>query len=152
MFVKRGSSCLIGSMMCGLTVAIATSCSRTDSTEASRLPVFPVSGKVLVNHQPADGALVVFHPVGAAQSNDLRPRGKTGPDGSFALGTYKNADGAPAGQYVVTIIWPAGRSGPMPDPDLAPDRLRGRYSNPKTSPLRVRIEQRQQALTPFQLK
>lgn len=135
-----------------MIVATAASCSRPDEAQSGREPVFPVRGTVLVDGQPAENALVVFHAVGASETETLRPNGRTAADGSFALGTYESSDGAPAGDYVATVIWPETASGPMPDPDSAPDRLRGRYAVPQRSPLRARVEQTENELPSFELK
>lgn len=121
------------------------------SPDEALLPVFPVSGKVEVDGEPAEGALVVFHPV-TELPGELRPSGETGADGTFALSTYDSGDGAPTGEYRVTIVIPVTPAGPNPDPDLAPDRLRGRYANPATSNLQVVVEERENKLPVFAVK
>lgn len=125
------------------------SCSERDLTEQ---PVFPVTGSVLVRDQPAENALVVFHPLGQNAGENLRPSGRVEADGTFTLESYRTDDGAPAGEYAVTVVWPEEASGPMPDPDLAPDRLRGRYANPQESSLRVSVAAEENHLPPFDLK
>jgi hypothetical protein len=54
---------------------------------------------------------VVFHPKDNADPQAPRPFGTAGADGSFGLTTSRPGDGAPAGEYRVTVIWPgaAGR-------------------------------------------
>ena len=72
-----------------------------------RKPTFAVSGKVLDGTKPLANVAVVFHPVG---DDGPKPRGKTDADGAFSLTTYDTADGAPAGEYRVTLeLWLAGR-------------------------------------------
>ena len=79
--------------------------------------------------RPAAGASVAFHPERDPADPDLpRPRATVRADGSFTLGTYEEGDGAPAGSYVVTVVWAAGpRDG---------DKLSGRYSSPAHPRLR----------------
>src|SRR5262245_1066888 len=69
-------------------------------------PLYPVSGHVYCNGQPAEGALVVFHPVDdSGEMVVLRPSAAVRADGFFELGSYKSGDGAPAGDYRVTVQW-----------------------------------------------
>src|SRR5262245_25475123 len=71
-----------------------------------RIEVDPVVGKLLVNGVPAANAMVAFHPLGTGGPAALRPVGVTGPDGTFCLTSYEAGDGAPAGEYAVTAVWP----------------------------------------------
>jgi hypothetical protein len=131
--------------------------------------VYPVSGQVLLNGQPLAGALVALHPVGEMDVAlpSVRPNGRTGPDGTFVLTTYETHDGAPPGEYAVIVeCHPA--AGPAPGrpgaqgygtgkPDAepkyeAPDRLGGRYRDPRHSGLRVRLAPEPTVLPPFHLK
>jgi hypothetical protein len=120
---------------------------------------YPVSGIVTVAGQPAHGAVVTLHP----QSNDaalekLRPHGTVGRDGRFELSCYGRGDGAPAGEYKVTIVWEVGDASPdnrhSEDPESlpeAPDRLQGRYRAAETTPLRATIVKGENNLEPFAL-
>src|SRR4051794_35124208 len=72
----------------------------------ARKPVYPVRGSVFVDGQPAVRAQVVLHPLDDPDPNAVRPSGDVGPDGTFVLHTYTADDGAPAGQYAVTVTWP----------------------------------------------
>lgn len=106
-----------------------------------RLEVFPVSGEVFVDGDPAQGAMVFMHPDTPHQIPEgARPVSSTAQvdeNGKFEIATYGAADGAPAGKYKVTIIWEqaVGISG-RPD---GPDKLRGRYSNPQESKIEVEV-------------
>jgi hypothetical protein len=108
----------------------------------SRPAAYPVRGLVFVQGQPAANASVVLHPLGDdPRLQRLRPNGWVASDGSFTLTTYTPEDGAPAGDYAVAIVWPAGNPA-APDPEdqvSGPDRLEGRYGDPATSELRASI-------------
>jgi hypothetical protein len=111
-------------------------------------PAFPVRGQVFYQGQPTPHAFLVFHPVGEEGPDAVRPVGYAAPDGTFTLTSYKENDGAPAGEYAVTVEWrglPA-REG-EPGPNLLPDR----YNRATTSGLRVRIVEGDNPLPPFQL-
>lgn len=116
--------------------------------DGDRVLLYPVEGRVEVDGEAAEGIKVTLHPADRVGDIDaLRPRGTTGPDGSFTLGTYEAGDGAPAGHYLVTLFWPDAPPGPSP-PD---DRLGGAYANPETSDLRVTIRDEPTRLEPFRV-
>jgi hypothetical protein len=117
-----------------------------------------VQGKVLYQGQAAKGAQVVFHPKGKDDLLTIRPTGITGEDGTFTLTSGKDA-GAPAGEYVVTIIWPeeppAAKNAPkitMEGPPTPPDRLKGRYANREASTFTAVIKSGANQLEPFDLR
>ena len=120
-----------------------------------RLPVNRVGGSVFVVGKPAVGAKLFFHPVDAGfNPRALRPFAEVAEDGTFELSTYLADDGAPEGDYVVTIYWPAPKKlfkGKFEDDSLAPDRLKDLYSNPRTSKLRAHINCGDNLLPPFEL-
>lgn len=76
----------------------------------------PATGKVVFNKTtPPVGALVVFHPKDPALAKAMSgtPLAKVGEDGTFALTSYAEADGAPPGEYGVTIDWrPPAKNAP----------------------------------------
>jgi hypothetical protein len=116
----------------GLAV-LASSCG------GGRKPVFPVRGQVLdAKGKPAAGALVIFHPVQPDPKGPPKPVGRADEDGRFALTTYKEGDGAPAGEYVITVTWPRPKKSPF-EPE-AGDRLQGRYASPDRSNIRFTVE------------
>lgn len=66
---------------------------------------FPVQGKVTLDSQPLAEAMVVFHPLAPdpEDANDQRPIAITRADGTFQLSTLKSQDGAPEGEYAITV-------------------------------------------------
>ena len=118
-------------------------------------PFYPVRGQVFVAGKPAEEALVVFHPVEDTDPPALRPSARVQADGSFTLRSYDPKtcptpkDGAPAGEYRVTVTWvPANYTEYR---NVLPDKLQGRYSDPKTSGLRAVVKGEPNELPPFQL-
>jgi hypothetical protein len=112
-----------------------------------RIPLYPVRGKVLFDGKPAAGAEVRFNPLRPAEKKEFYPVAKVEADGSFTLTTFENKDGAPPGEYLVTIRWEDISS----KQDPPPDRLKGRYTDPKKSPWRVQVREEANDLEPFQL-
>ena len=115
----------------------------------ARVPVFKTTGKVLFQNQPVAGALVVLHPRGAAPDAP-RPTAQVKPDGTFEATTFDSGDGAPAGEYIVTVQWfPARKVAGdfVPGPNVLPKK----YSTPETSDLIVRVAEAENSLRPITL-
>ena len=88
----------------------------------------PTSGTVMVNGQPAEGALLVFHPKTNHESvGSLRPYAVVGPTGEFQVSTFTPHDGIPPARYDVTLFW--GQDGTT---EQSPDRLRNKYMSPSS--------------------
>jgi len=112
-----------------------------------------VRGKVLYEGQPAVGAKVIFHPKDHSDPQALRPCGFVAEDGSFTLSSHEPGDGAPAGDYVVIVVWP-DKSGEGRGPDIkqpSRDRLRGAYSNPEKPLLQTCVANGDNDLPAFEL-
>lgn len=121
---------------CSLAAALLLSNERHLSPE---LTLHAVEGKVLVDGEPAENLNVAFHPLDA-DKNPFCPVGRTNSKGIFHLMTRSDADGAPLGEYRVTLVWPDGAIDECecPDPSLH-DRLKGMYAKPDQSKLEVRV-------------
>jgi hypothetical protein len=129
---------LAGGVALGLTA-----CRRSD-----REAVYPVAGKVFCKGKPAEGATVTFVRRDKNDSKMPQPGGQVGRDGSFRLSTYASYDGAPAGRYVVTIIYPSPERKEN-DENTGPDLLQGRYADPKTTPFAADVKEKTNDLEPF---
>jgi hypothetical protein len=109
-------------------------------------PPYPTTGTVLVNGEPAGGATVVLHHVDDWGARSIVPQAVTDDQGRFTLSTYATDDGAPAGDYRVTVEWPAYRLR-----QLGPDKLKGKFAKPESSGLTARVNEGKTALPPFEL-
>jgi len=118
-------------------------CAKSDD----RKPVFPVTGRAIYKAEPMAGAMIGFHPLGDNDPRALRAQATADKDGRFQMTTYTTGDGAPAGEYAVTIYWPAKRTkGKATDPtaeeeDMPPDRLNRVYTVPATTKLRATVQE-----------
>jgi hypothetical protein len=122
----------------------------------SRGPRFnPVKGRVLWHGEPAAGARLIFHPL-AETPGVPKPSALVDENGYFHVGTYAPNDGAPAGEYIVTIDWfdlaSQTASADVGETPMSTDKLKGRYADPKRSSLHVTIKQGENTLPPFELK
>ena len=143
---------LLGLLVCG-------GCG--EEVPEGRLSVHPAGGKVSVKSQPAAGVFLVLHPApgSPAARADVLPSATTEADGSFQLSTYDQNDGAPVGEYVVTLQWRQSDSqsddqrramalmGQKPA-----DRFRGKYNNPSTSPWRISITEGENVLDAIEIE
>ena len=104
-----------------------------------RKPVFATEGKVLLaNGSPAVNVTVFLHPP-SSEPDPVRPLGVTDETGSFRLTTYEANDGAPAGDYVITLMYE-----PLDSPLLRKKAKKvdipDAYTKPEASPLRAKVE------------
>jgi hypothetical protein len=134
-----------------LTLAlVAAGCRRSDRSK-DWLPVHPTSGTVTVKGKPAEGAKIIFHPLNPADGKTVYPFARVGADGAFRLTTYASNDGAPAGEYAVTIVWPAPPENPDDEPFGGPDQLKGAYANPKKPLLKATVKEGDNPLPSFEI-
>jgi hypothetical protein len=100
-------------------------------------PTQPVQGKVLFEGRPIPNARITFHLLD--EKRTLRADALVEADGAYALSTYTAHDGAPAGEYAVTVVWlkpPAGDN-ESPGPNLLP----APYAKIDTTPLRATVKE-----------
>jgi|GEM_PF-810104 len=105
--------------------------------EPQRIAVQPVTGQVTFQGKPAAGAFVVFH---AKTEKDKfpPPTAEVDKQGNFKLGTYTRDDGAPVGEYAVTVVLrkTIEKDGEFQQgPNLLPEQ----YSKPGTTKLNIRV-------------
>ena len=89
---------------CLLLIAVNSGCEK----RIKRLPVYQVSGQILVNGQPAEHAQISLQPIKTPAKGErvIIPNAVALADGTFNVGTYTGSDGAPAGEYSITVTWP----------------------------------------------
>jgi hypothetical protein len=121
---------------------------------AKRPRPYPVQGKVLVDGRPARHAVLTFHPVNG-KPDAPRPVGHADEEGRFRLTTYKQGDGAPAGEYQVTVTWflAGPSSGLSEGEESAPvNHLPSRYASAGTSELQASVRKGPNELPTFELQ
>jgi hypothetical protein len=103
-------------------------------TPIKKRPTFPVSGRVTVGGQTVAGATVTlytYNPV--LERYSATADGRTDEAGRFQITTYSSFDGAPAGDYAVTVTTSA----------VVPKL----YTVAKTTTLKLKIHETQNTLT-----
>jgi hypothetical protein len=123
-----------------LVILVLTFLACCPACSNGRKPVYPVRARLLVDGRPAAQAQVLLHP--AENTPDApRPAGQTDDQGYFTLTTYTKDDGAPEGDYAVTVTWfRVFRAGRSPRADLVrANVLPQRYARPDNSRLKVTV-------------
>jgi hypothetical protein len=109
---------------------------------------YPARGSVLFQGKPPVGAIVVLHPLDDPSPTAVRPRATVDDNGTVVFSSYERADGAPAGEYAVTVsLW----TEPSPTSPEPRNLLPAKYASPATTDLRVRVESRATELPPIEL-
>jgi hypothetical protein len=110
----------------------------------------PVTGTVIFKGKPLSGVKITFHPnfdIGPVQ---FLPNGLTDKQGRFTLSTTAAGDGAPVGDYTVTLELPVvttNKAGLETEVDF----WKGKHADAKTSQWKVTIQKGENALEPYRL-
>jgi hypothetical protein len=136
---------------CG-ALAVVCFCFVISSCSRGRLSVYPVQGQIIYEGKPAEGAWVFFNPTDSSTDTDQThpPYGIADGQGNFELTSYSPGDGAPAGDYAVTVVLrkETGRGDAEAEgEDLIPPR----YADALTSGLQATVEKHAMRLEPFKL-
>ena len=100
---------------------------------------FPVKGQVLYQNQPLVEAMLVFHPVTAPAQAFPQPIAHTDASGRFELTTLMTGDGAPLGEYAITIELREPRQVGEEIVRDGPNLLPPQYASPQSTPLRYKV-------------
>lgn len=150
--------------MCSRNLAVAltvillinTGCSRGPKGIA-RDPVTRVSGTILIDGKPEQMVAVQLARLGepdskAGTSKVLTPSAFTNAEGKFSIGTYEggsNGDGAPKGEYALTIQWgELNLIGGL----YSGDKFKGKYADPAKSEFKVTVAEKPVDLGELELK
>jgi hypothetical protein len=118
---------------------------------SGRPAIHPVSGQVLVNDKPAAHALVAFHPIGGSGPDAIHPTGEVDGQGRFTLTSQTRGDGAPEGEYRVTVVWYlATKVGP--DDYQTRNYLPEAYGRVETTDLKATVVKGTNELPTFRLR
>jgi predicted phosphodiesterase len=103
-------------------------------------PTQPVNGKLSLDGKPLDAYTVTFYTLNPiTEKYNPVADSLTDSSGRFQLSTYGKFDGCPTGDYIVTVAKTGKGYYDAPQP-LATD-LPAQYTDPKTTPLRVKVKE-----------
>lgn len=135
-----------------LSIALLMQFSGCSSGKLTPPKTVPVSGSVIHKGRPVVGARVKFHPQFDIGKDKFIPYGDTGPDGRFVLNTGAAGNGAPKGDYIVTLELLRTGTDPKDGLEGEIDELKGAYNDPAKSEWKVTITDGENVLEPFQVK
>lgn len=144
----------------GISAAAALLTVLAACSSSSPLPVYPVSGTLKLKGEPASGAHVVFHPTTPIQlpsakegtpGEPVSPTAVVQPDGTFKVTSFVGGDGAPAGDYSVTVTWlkTITKNG---QPEAGPNVIPPAYAKAESTPLKVTVKSESNTLEPWDIK
>jgi hypothetical protein len=133
-------------VVCGVCLMVISGCSGSG--------LVPITGTVMVDGSPAEGAVLLFHP-----TDD--PRGTVATGVVEADGRYKLVsnmrEGVAPGKYKVSISWPDPKVQPtesqkmMGTVEPGPDLLKGKYATRESTTLTAEITGSTKEIPPFDL-
>jgi hypothetical protein len=129
-----------------LLVAATSGCGPTGPT------LVPAKGTITVDGKPADGAMLIFHPVGGKGSIASAAANDTGTFDIISNGK----PGIVTGSYKVTASWPDPAKKPKEFTlggtiEDAPDLLGGRFVTPDKAVTTIEITSATKQLAPIEL-
>lgn len=120
---------------------------------SDQVRVYPAHGEAFVDGKPLANATIWLDPVWTKALNFPRPHAFVKDDGSFVLGTYGKDDGAPAGEYRVSVQWLVKTDKVESEGGKLPvNLLPSKYGSFETSGLRVQIHHEETVIPALQLK
>jgi len=130
------------------------------SCSGGNASLYPVKGKVLVKDSPTAGILVTLHPA-SSDPKAAVSTGYTNDQGEFEIMTGQE-NGAPAGEYVATLVWmvePPGTKKKEPNRmsmnnELTlVDKFKNKYGDRKNPPITgINIKKGVNQLEPFKVQ
>jgi hypothetical protein len=143
---RESLRCLAAVLLVTFACAFAAGCSSNTHT-----PVYPVQGQILLNGKPLSEAIVTFHPQGNAPAEPL-PSAHTDAEGRFKLTSFATGDGAPEGNYAISLV--CFRTHPIRKgfEGDATNIVPARYANASTSRLTATVVRGPNELPPLQVK
>lgn len=128
-----------------------------DSSFKPSIPVYPAKGKLEYQGKPLAGVTLIFHPVDENQK--IKPQATTDAEGNFAATTFQTGDGAPEGEFIITLLVRSGESDSTREDAEAEGRTMpakikfpAKYQNPNTSSLRIKAGKAQPNLGILEIK
>ncbi|MEQ9406839.1 MAG: hypothetical protein RIK87_03900 [Fuerstiella sp.] len=141
-YVKTGNHHRRRSLLAALlTISVLAGCSGEE--EPYRKETSGLTGQVFIDGSPISAREPVkvdcINVAGFDTKHPTISSALTGEYGRFEISTYESGDGVPEGDYVLTFMW--GKLNLIAGSYDGPDKLKGAYSDPKTSTFKVSVKQ-----------
>jgi hypothetical protein len=131
---------------------IAVACVIVGCSSPKKGPIcHPVHGKVTSKGKPLAEAMVLLHRKSGDVEGNQKPMAIARADGAFDLTTYRPGDGAPLGEYTITVELPALQKGGEEPVRNGPNTLPLKFSKPSTSPLKYTVVEGENEIPPINI-
>jgi len=137
-------------LIVGLWASAMLACLGCGEGASGPAKTFPVHGLLNYKGQSPAGAVISLHPKQPLPEGIPQPRAAVKPDGKFSVSTFNTDDGAPEGDYTLTITWYklVERDGEhKPGPNVLPKK----YAAAKTSGIEITVTPGENQLAPISL-
>ena len=128
-----------------------------DSSYTPTVQVFPAKGKLEYQGKPLAGVTLIFNPVDEKQK--LKPQATTDAEGNFVATTFSTGDGAPEGEFLITLVVRSNESDSAREDAEGNGRAKPaktkfpvKFQNPTTSTLKVKVSKGQADLGTLEIK
>jgi hypothetical protein len=138
--MKKDAPVIANAMLDGILPAnLKTPDSDEKGVPVKRVATHPVEGKLLLDGKPFQGATVAFYRYNKdTERYNHVCDGRTDEKGRFQMTTYYRFDGAPAGEFIVTVTKGQGYD---EDGEPVKNQLPAAYATPAKSALRFTIKE-----------
>jgi hypothetical protein len=137
---------------CSLPASLIMCCLLVGCGGRRHAPVcVPVNGHITYRSKPLAEAIVVLHRVGGDVEGFQKPTAVTDADGNFTLTTFNLNDGAPPGDYEITVEQRALVTGGEEPVRSGPNVLPPKYAKPANSGLKYTVVDGENTIPPINL-
>jgi hypothetical protein len=112
----------------------------------------PVRGQISFKGKPLAEAMVVLHRIGGDVEGNQKPIAYTGTDGTFMVTTYHSGDGAPPGEYAITVELRAPQTIGEEVVRNGPNLLPAKYAKPDSSGIKYTVVDGDNQIPPIYVK
>jgi hypothetical protein len=124
-----------------LLMVAAVTCSLAGCSGKVGPVCYPVRGQVSYKGKPLAEAMVVMHRLGGDVEGKQKPMAYTSANGEFAVTTLQPGDGAPPGDYAVTVELRAVQTGGEEPVRNGPNVLPAKYAKPANSNIKFAVKE-----------
>jgi hypothetical protein len=141
-------------LTCRLAIIyVASVCIIAGCSSTPKGPIcYPVRGKVTSKGRPLPEAMIVLHRIGGDVEGNQKPLAYSGISGNFSFTTFKQNDGAPPGEYAITVELQGLQTGGEEPVRSGPNILPPKYAKPGTSGLKCTIVEGENQIPPIEIK
>jgi hypothetical protein len=113
---------------------------------------YPVHGKVTLKGRPLAEAVIVLHRMGRDVEGNQKPLAYSDAAGNFSFTTFNQNDGAPPGEYAITVELRALEMRGEEPVRSGPNTLPPKYAKANTSGLKCTIVEGENQIPPIEIK